>query len=81
VKKNEIIGFIPSDSPIQSCIVPGNDNVKKVASCLQENGFDVRPILHPTVANNEERIRICIHEYNTNDEISQLLKTLKMGLA
>ena len=63
VEKNEIIGFIPSDSPIQSCIVPGNDNVKKVASYLQENGFDVRPILHPTVANNEERIRICIHEY------------------
>ena len=81
VEKNEIIGFIPSDSPIQSCIVPGNDNVKKVASYLQENGFDVRPILHPTVANNEERIRICIHEYNTNDEISQLLKTLKRGLA
>lgn len=80
VEDNRIIGFIPSDSPIQSCIVSGNSNVKKVASHLQENGFDVRPILPPTVAEGKERIRICLHAYNTNDEISQLVHILKMGL-
>ena len=75
------MGFIPSDSPIQSCIVSGNGNVKKVASHLQENGFDVRPILHPTVEEGKERIRICLHIYNTNDEISQLVHILKMAFA
>ena len=81
VAENRIMGFIPSDSTIQSCIVSGNGNVKVVTSHLQENGFDVRPILHPTVAEGRERIRICLHAYNSDDEISQLVHTLKMGLA
>jgi 8-amino-7-oxononanoate synthase len=81
VSQNSIEGFIASDSPIQSCIVSGNKNVKSVASFIQKEGFDVRPILHPTIAEGKERIRICLHTYNTDDEITQLVGKLKLGLS
>jgi len=80
VLENHIKGFILSDSPIQSCIIPGNKKVKEVTSLLQKKGFDVRPILHPTVSEGKERIRICIHTYNSHDEITQFVDTLKMGI-
>ncbi len=81
VLQNSIDGFIASDSPIQSCIVSGNKNVKSVATFMQGEGFDVHPILHPTVLEGKERIRICLHTYNTEDEITQLVHKLKVGLS
>jgi len=68
--------FIPSVSSIHSCIVPGNSKVKKIAKCLQEEGFDVRPILSPTVPEGEERLRFCLHSYNTSKEIKEVLSIL-----
>lgn len=68
--------FIPSNSAIQSCKISGNGNVKKVAQVFYEKGFDVKAILSPTVSRNEERLRFCIHEYNTLDEIKEVLRVL-----
>ena len=81
VAKNKISGFISSNSPIQSCIISGNIYVKAVAAYLQENGFNVRPILHPAVPEGKERIRICLHTYNMDYEIIGFMKTLKVGLS
>jgi 8-amino-7-oxononanoate synthase len=66
-----------SSSMIQTIIFPGNENVKKAAATLQQNGFDVRPILSPTVPPGSERLRICLHTYNTTDEITKLTNQLK----
>lgn len=67
----------PSTSAIQTIIFPGNDNVKKAAHLLQQNGFDIRPILSPTVAEGSERLRICLHSFNTDAEITSLSEALK----
>lgn len=71
--------FIPSTSAIQSCIVPGTKKVKKMAKYLKESGFDVRPILHPTVEVEKERLRFCLHSFNTKKQISKALQTVKKG--
>lgn len=68
--------FISSNSAIQSCIIKGNDNVKIIANKLMSQGFDVKAILHPTVPKNEERLRFCIHSFNTKTEIDALLQQL-----
>ena len=68
--------FINSNSPIQCCLISGNKQVKKTAKQLTENGFDVKAILSPTVAKDKERIRICLHSYNTFEEIDKLLRLL-----
>ncbi len=67
------IKLITSDSPIQSVIIQGNEQVKKCAQQLRDVGLDVRPILSPTVPKGRERLRICIHAYNTQTEINKLL--------
>ncbi len=66
--------FIPSNSAIHCCIVEGVSKVKKMASQLQQQGFDVKPILSPTVPLGKERLRFCLHSYNTASEIETVLK-------
>lgn len=68
--------YIDSDSAIQCIITPGNERVKEVAHRLRVAGYDVKPIQSPTVAKGYERIRICLHSFNTFDEISGVLKHL-----
>ena len=69
--------WLSSNSPIQSLIIPGNQNVKNISKQLNQNGFSVFPILSPTVAINTERIRFCIHSYNSIEEIDSLFLILK----
>ena len=61
-------------------MAPGNDRVREVAAVAQAAGFDVRPIVSPTVAVGSERIRICLHTYNTESEIDGLLTVLAGAL-
>lgn len=68
--------FVRSKSAIQSGIIPGNQNVKSIANQLQEKGFDVKAILSPTVPEGQERLRFCLHSYNSKEEISEVLGLL-----
>ncbi|MEO5909328.1 MAG: pyridoxal phosphate-dependent aminotransferase family protein [Pelobium sp.] len=70
-KLNHIL--ISSKSAIQCLLIPGNDKCKSVSNHLQSKGFEVKPILSPTVAEGGERLRICLHAYNTKEEIQNLI--------
>lgn len=65
--------FIASASAIQCAIIPDVDTVKAIASEIQKQGFDVKAILSPTVPKGQERLRICLHRFNTLEEIETLL--------
>lgn len=65
-----------SNTPIQAVIIPGNKQVKKAAEWLQEEGIDVRAILHPTVPKGEERLRVVLHSFNHVEQLSVLVKSL-----
>lgn len=77
IKAKNIQGFMESSSPIQSLILEGNENAKNISLLIQKDGFDVRPILSPTVPKGKERIRICLHAFNTEEEINGLVSSLK----
>lgn len=68
--------FVRNKSAIQSAIIPGNENVKAIALKFQENGFDVKAILSPTVPEGQERLRFCLHSYNSKEEIAAVLQLL-----
>ncbi|QLG45597.1 aminotransferase class I/II-fold pyridoxal phosphate-dependent enzyme [Costertonia aggregata] len=68
--------FVTSSSAIQSCIVPGNDTVKSISRKLIQKGFDVKAILYPTVPKGQERLRFCLHSYNSKEEIGLVLELL-----
>ena len=72
--------FVVSDSAIQCAIIPGNAHVKAIANQLKYAGFDVKPILSPTVNEGMERLRFCLHVFNKKEDITQVLSLLKKNL-
>lgn len=66
-----------SYSAIQTMIIPGAHEAKQVAETLQANGMDVRAIVSPTVPKGKERLRICLHAFNTFEEIQKLTSLMK----
>lgn len=77
----EGVHLTPSTSAIQGLIVPGAVRCRAVAQQVWEDGFDVRPIVAPTVSRGSERIRICLHEFNTEEEILSLVGSLKRAIS
>jgi 8-amino-7-oxononanoate synthase len=67
---------LPSATPIQVVVVPGNSEAKNLAGKLQQNGLDVKAILYPTVPKGGERLRIVLHAFNTMQEMELLVNAL-----
>ncbi|MDQ0639208.1 8-amino-7-oxononanoate synthase [Pedobacter sp. W3I1] len=75
--KEQKIDALDSESTIQGILFSSNEATKLAAKTLQSKGFDVRAILSPTVAPGKERLRICLHTFNTDEEIISLVNHLK----
>ena len=74
---NDKCSFISGpNSTIVSLIISGNDNAKALEKELYEHGFFVKAILSPTVAKGSERLRICIHDFNTKSQLSTLAELI-----
>ena len=76
VKNTEKMRFILSQSAIQGLIIPDNERLKKLSDSLQSQGIGVKPIFSPTVPKGQERLRICLHSFNTKEEIERLFKNI-----
>lgn len=68
--------LMESSTAIQGVIIADNEAVHAKAAFLQNNGMDVRPILSPTVKIGAERLRICLHSFNTVAELDLLVDKL-----
>lgn len=66
-----------SNSPIQVIEFSDLDTCKAKAELLQQSGFAVKAILPPTVPAGSQRLRVCIHAFNTPEEIDRLIALLK----
>ena len=76
LRKNHSGRWLNSDSQIQSLIIPGNKAVVEMGEKLKAKGINALPIRKPSVTEGEERIRFCLHSYNTKEEIDLLFNTL-----
>jgi 8-amino-7-oxononanoate synthase len=76
ISPNPTYRLLNSESAIQCLLLNSNTKAKQAAGHLQNAGFDVRPILSPTVPQGTERIRICMHSFNTAADINQLTATI-----
>ena len=74
------IDRIQSESAIQCVIVQGNSNVKRIANTFLSEKFDLRPILSPTVPKGKERLRICLHAFNSKEQVDLLIRILKTAV-
>ena len=68
--------FIPSRSPIQSFLLPDSSDPQEIRKVFQEHKMGAKIIFSPTVPKGQERIRICIHSFNTSSEIQRILQLL-----
>lgn len=68
--------ILQSKTPIQGVIIPGNEEVKRMAKKCQDQNLDIRPILYPTVPKGQERLRIVLHSFNTLEEVSLMITFL-----
>lgn len=75
--KDASLRTIASASAVQTVLYNDHITAKIAASALQSKGLDVRPILSPTVAEGKERLRICLHLFNSDQEIEMLINELK----
>ncbi len=79
--KNLITGraknkLIKSDSAIQCIILGSAQKARDVAETIQQAGFDVRAICSPTVAPGTERLRLCLHAFNTMQDVHLLCRII-----
>lgn len=72
--------FITGKSAIKCLITGDGKKSRNIAADLRAKGFEVMPILSPTVALGSERIRICLHAFNSEKEITDLIYQLKKAL-
>ncbi|NEM97301.1 aminotransferase class I/II-fold pyridoxal phosphate-dependent enzyme [Pontibacter burrus] len=66
----------PADSVILSVMLQDATQLKPMALLLQQQGFDIRPVLSPTVPKGSERLRIIVHAFNTEEEIVGLAQAI-----
>jgi 8-amino-7-oxononanoate synthase len=64
-------------SPIQVIPIETVEKCLALTDLLQTNRLAVKAILPPTVPENGQRLRICIHAHNTEEEIRLLVALLK----
>ncbi|SKB64450.1 8-amino-7-oxononanoate synthase [Soonwooa buanensis] len=65
------------NSPIQAIIIPNNHRLRSLKEALLENGFLTYAVFSPTVKEGTERLRICLHSFNKEEEILELTKIVK----
>lgn len=67
-------------SGIYTIVIGNIGKTKELSEYLADMGFDVRAILSPTVPAGSERLRICIHAFNKDEDISKLVKHIADGI-
>jgi 8-amino-7-oxononanoate synthase len=76
-KTSHDLAFLPSHSAIHCMLIPGNERVSEAERALLNSGFFVKAIKHPTVPKGQERLRICLHAFNTKKQVNELLNELR----
>lgn len=72
---NNSSNFIESESAIHSKLISGNTQVQEAEKKLQHLDIFVKSIKSPTVKEGQERLRICLHSFNSKQEIDLLLSS------
>lgn len=72
--------MVPARAAVHCCEIGGNSRVKTLSEKLRDAGYDVKPILSPTVPRGRECLRFSLHAYNTPAQIREVLTILAQAL-
>ena len=68
------------NSPIQAVIIPDPPKLSVLRNKLSHNGFLTYAVFSPAVKKHTERLRICLHSFNTQEEIIKLTDLIRQNV-
>lgn len=74
---DQLCKYFSFSSHIHPLFIPGNAQAKLASLYLTAKGFDVRPILSPTVPKGKEMLRLVVHAHNNQQEIASCLSAIE----
>jgi 8-amino-7-oxononanoate synthase len=77
-KTSGIKNLIKSNSAIHSLVVGNNQKADLLEKQLAQNNIYVKAIKSPTVKEGTERLRFCLHAFNTKQEIDLLIESCQV---
>ncbi|MDX1446029.1 pyridoxal phosphate-dependent aminotransferase family protein, partial [Lishizhenia sp.] len=76
----DVFGLKNNGSPIQCLTADNIDTLKAWEKKLKAANIGIKCILPPTVKPGEERLRVCVHAFNTAEEIEQLAQLIQTAV-
>lgn len=76
-RQQELISPSSENSPVQAILIPDNDRLRIIKETLLNEGFLIYAVFSPTIKEGTERLRICLHSFNTEKEIVNITKIIK----
>lgn len=76
-RQQELISPASENSPVQAILIPDNDRLRIIKETLLNEGFLIYAVFSPTIKEGTERLRICLHSFNTEKEIVNIAKIIK----
>ena len=73
--------LFPSDTPIQSIVIGGNDHTQHIQQTLMDAGFHVGSMRPPTVPAGQAHLRIVLHADHTQRQINNLLASINITVS
>lgn len=67
-------------SPIQPIFLPPGSRVEDLMSALATHGLQTYFVRSPSVEKGKERIRICLHQYNSREQITLLAELINLHI-
>lgn len=68
---------VNKDAPTSPIIPLFTARARSLAEHCQRRGFMLRPIVAPTVPTGTDRVRLCLHASNTNQQVVALCKAIE----
>jgi 8-amino-7-oxononanoate synthase len=69
------------ESPIQALAVKNNEQLLQLRDVLLHKGLQTYAVFSPTVKLGQERLRICLHTFNTKEDIRLLASLIQENLS
>ena len=80
MEKSSLPGWKKNCSAIQSLVIGDPAKAKAAAAAAVTSGMQVNGIVHPSVAKGTERLRICLHSFNTSQQVDDLIRVLEKNV-
>lgn len=81
LSREKLEEYFPNlEGPIQVFLLKKEEELRRLEKTLRTNGYGVKAILPPTVAEGKSCLRICLHSFNTPEQIDKLLASIRCHL-